>query len=276
MRDSDAPSAIPRSTPIVAGYLTGPGTWASSGFARFGNTPCARIDCRGTVPRKADVLDVEPGCSAVGVAVGWARKRMAAYPDAYPPILYCNRSTLLSLLPTMRAAGLHLGKDFRLWIATLDGSKRIDDMTGVMAVQYKHAPMPRQDGTLEPPGPSVAGGHYDESIVYDNTWHPGDDLPYTRKVITTLVRQSVAAELGTRATRQEILGLVRNGVAAELAADVSGSGVTAARGAKAAASVQAGLAGVKDQLTRLTGLTDAVLAQLPPAASADGTGATPP
>jgi hypothetical protein len=276
MRDSDAPSAIPRSTQIVAGYLTGPGTWPAAGFARFGNKPSARIDCRGTVPGKADVLDVEPGCSAVGKAVGWVRKRRAAYPGAYPPILYCNQSTLLSLLPVMRAAGLHLGKDFRLWIATLDGTKRIGDMTGVMAVQYKRAPNLQSNGKLERPSPSVTAGHYDESIVFDNTWHPGDDLPYPRKAITTLIRQSVAAELGTRATRQEILGLVRQGAAAQLAADLSGSGVTAARGAKAAVSVQAGLAGVRDQLTRLTGLADTVLAQLPPAASAGGTGTTPP
>ena len=57
----------------------------------------------------------------------------------------------------MNAAGLEIVKDFRLWIATLDGTKTVPDMTGVTAVQFA--------------GENMTGGHFDESIVYDDDWH---------------------------------------------------------------------------------------------------------
>ena len=166
MRDSDRPSAIPiRGTDIAAGYLTGPGTWPAQAFVRFRRKERARIDCRGTVPRQADILDVEGGCSEVSRAASWVKERKAAFPGAYPPVIYCNRDTLTRVLPAMRAAGLRRVKDYRLWIATLDGTKRIPDMTGVIAVQYKRAPDPDKG---EVPGPAIATGHFDESIVFDD------------------------------------------------------------------------------------------------------------
>jgi hypothetical protein len=58
----------------------------------------------------------------------------------------------------MNAAGLQIVRDFRTWIATLDGTKTVHDMTGVTAVQYA--------------GENMTGGHYDESAVYDDLWHP--------------------------------------------------------------------------------------------------------
>ena len=72
----------------------------------------------------------------------------------------------------MNAVGLQVVRDFRLWIATLDGTETVHDMTGVTAVQHKRAPREHADGTLaEPPSDSVTAGHYDESIVYDDHWH---------------------------------------------------------------------------------------------------------
>jgi hypothetical protein len=47
------------------------------------------------------------------------------------------------LFNEMNAAGLEIVRDFRTWIATLDGTQRVHDMTGVT----------------------------DESIVYDDNWH---------------------------------------------------------------------------------------------------------
>src|SRR5690349_6249444 len=115
MRDSDRPSAIPiRGTDIAAGYLTGPGTWPPEAFARFRRKERARIDCRGTVPGRADILDVEGGCTEVSRAASWVKERKAAFPGAYPPVIYCNRDTLTRVLPAMRAAGLRRVKDYRL------------------------------------------------------------------------------------------------------------------------------------------------------------------
>ena len=208
MRDSDTPTAIRiHGTDLVAGYVSGRAKWPVKAYARFRGIPVARIDCYGTVPKKAEILDVEPGCTpGVHAAVTWVKKRKAAFPGAYPPIIYCNRDKLTPLRHAMNAAGLRLVKDFRLWIATLDGTKRLDDMTGVTAVQYADE--------------GITGGHYDESIVYDDDWHPEDDIPYTKKQIRKYVGQGVAKELKTdSATRNEIVKLVKQGVEQELNAD---------------------------------------------------------
>jgi hypothetical protein len=263
MRDSTTPTDIPiRGTDIAAGYVSGKYRWSAAGYARFRRIERARIDCRGTKPAKADILDVEPRCADVSRAPSWVKERMAAFPGAYPPIIYCNQDTLKRVLPAMRAAGLRLGKDFLLWIATLDGTKRIPDMTGVIAVQYKRAP-DVVNGKLEAPSPSINPGHYDESIVFDDSWHPGDDLPYTGKQIRGWVKKGVAAELSTGATKKEILEMVKTGVAAELNAPIDGSGVTPAQGAQAAARLPAALDGLAQQLAELTALVKALPAATP-------------
>ena len=160
MRDSTTPTDIPiHGTDLVAGYANGSFKWSADGFARFSGIPHIRIDPSGTNPENAEVLDVERGDADVPTAVTWAKKRKAAFPDGYPPIIYCNRSTLTPLFNAMNAAGLHVVRDFRTWIATLDGTKTVHDMTGVTAVQYA--------------GSDLTGGHYDESIVYDDLWHHG-------------------------------------------------------------------------------------------------------
>jgi len=150
----------------------------------------------------------------------------------------------------MRAAGLHVKKDFRLWVTTLDGTKKISPMRGVTAVQYA--------------GEDITGGHYDESIVYDDNWHPGDDMPYTKKEILDLVKKGVAAQLKAGPTKREILDLVKKGVAAELSAPIGTSSITPAQGAKAAVDAQDALAGLAQQLADLTALVKALPAATPP------------
>jgi hypothetical protein len=263
MRDSTTPADIPiRGTDVAAGYVSGKYRWSAEGYARFRRAERARIDCRGTKPATADILDVEPRCADVGRAASWVKERKAAFPGAYPPIIYCNQDTLKRVLPAMRAAGLRLKKDFLLWIATLDGSTRIPDMTGVIAIQYKRAPN-LVKGKLEAPGPSINPGHYDESIVFDDNWHPGDDLPYTKKQILGWVKKGIAAELSTGAAKKAILEMVKTGVAAELSATLDGPGITAAQGAQAAARLPAALGGLAQQLADLTALVKALPAATP-------------
>jgi hypothetical protein len=173
MRDSTMPKAIPiHGTDLVAGYVNGKYAWGPEGFARFPGIPHVRIDVFASSPEHAGVLDVEPGCSTVEQAVIWAKQRKSAHPNWYQPIIYCDRGHLTPLFNAMNAAGLKVVRDFRLWIATLDGTKRVADMTGVTAVQYKRAPREHKDGSpAEPPSASVTAGHYDESLVYDDNWH---------------------------------------------------------------------------------------------------------
>jgi hypothetical protein len=230
MRDSSTPTDIPlHGTDLVAGYVTGRYTWPAKAYARFRGIPLAHIDCRGTKPEKAEILDVEPRCTDVHAAVSWVKKRKAAFPGAYPPIIYCNRDTLTPLHHAMNAAGLHVVKDFRLWVATLDGTKKPQSMTGVMAVQYA--------------GEGITGGHYDESIVYDDDWHPEDDMPYTRRDIVGMVKEGVAKELGAETIQKEIRRLVRQAVADELQTVIGPSPDTT-------------LSGIANQLTLLNNLLE--------------------
>jgi hypothetical protein len=158
MRDSTNLKDIPiHGTDLVAGYVNGNFIATKEDFARFPGIPHVHIDALGTAPELAGVVDCEPGDVDAAGAVLWAKKRKAAHPRRYPPIIYCDRSHLTPLFNAMNAAGLQIVRDLRLWIATLDGTKVLDDMTGVTAVQFA--------------GEKMTGGHFDESIVHDDKWH---------------------------------------------------------------------------------------------------------
>jgi hypothetical protein len=158
MRDSTTAADIPtHGLDIAAGYVNGRFAWSPADFNRFTHAAHARIDVNGSAPAGAGILDVETGDATVTTAVAWVKQRHAAHPGAYA-VIYCNRATLTPLFDAMDAAGLHVVDDFHLWIATLDGTKTVHDMTGVVAVQYA--------------GEAQTGGHFDESLVYDDDWHP--------------------------------------------------------------------------------------------------------
>jgi hypothetical protein len=159
MRDSTNLRDIPiDGTDLVAGYVNGLFIATKEDFARFPGIPHVHIDVLGTDPEDAGVFDFEAdNVRTPDMSTIWAKRRKAAFPNHYPPIIYCDRAHLTPLVNHMNAAGLEIVKDFRLWIATLDGTKTVDDMTGVTAVQFA--------------GEKMTGGHYDESIVYDDDWH---------------------------------------------------------------------------------------------------------
>jgi hypothetical protein len=156
MRDSTTLADDPvAGTGIVGAYTNGLyRVLLQDVVARFGAVPVAWIDVNGS-DVYADVLDVETGDATPAGAVVWVKAKLLTKP-VYPPVIYCNRATLTPLFNAMGAAGLHVVTHFRLWIATLDGTKLVPDMTGVTAVQYAGEPQ--------------TGHHYDESIVYDGAW----------------------------------------------------------------------------------------------------------
>jgi len=159
MRDSTNLQNIPiHGTELVAGYVNGNWVATKEDFARFPGIPHVHIDVMGTDPEGAGILDFEDHnpSTAKDCAI-WAKRRKTALPGHYPAVIYCDRSHLTPLFNAMNAAGWQIVRDFRLWIATLDGTKRVADMTGVTAVQFA--------------GESMTGGHFDESIVYDDDWH---------------------------------------------------------------------------------------------------------
>lgn len=158
MRDSVTAADIPTSgVQIVAGYINGKvSQWSNDDWNRFGNTgvSLATIDVDGSRP-DADILDVETGDATVDTAVTWVRAKLGRG-SAFLPVLYCNRATLTPLFNALQGAGYHVNTHFKTWIGTLDGTMSVPDMTGVVAVQYA--------------GEAQTGGHYDQSIVYDDTW----------------------------------------------------------------------------------------------------------
>lgn len=179
MRDSTRATDIPvAGTQLAAGYANGIYRWTTDDWARFPGIPHVYIDVIGDDPVGCGVLDVENGDASVTTAVTWTRDRKAHYGSglAYPPLVYCNRSTLTPLFNAMGAAGLAIVRDYRLWIATLDGvTKTVPDMTGVTAVQWR------------PATASSGPGHHDESIVYDTAWHEAaTELPPVRQAVIEL------------------------------------------------------------------------------------------
>ena len=83
----------------------------------------------------------------------WVKARKAALPSVRAHHL------LQPLLPDahiqrLEAEDLHVVSDFRLWIATLDGTRHVPDMTGVTAVSTSAAGRSTDGSWAEPPGPA--------------------------------------------------------------------------------------------------------------------------
>jgi hypothetical protein len=150
------PIAVPgygqQTVALRAGYAASSRYHASS-FAC--GTPDVVVDVSGSYP-KSDVLDIETGDATPGTAPGWVRAHNAQTGSL--AVLYCNRSTQAAVRSACAAAGLAPGRDFLWWIATLDGTASLPDMTGVAAVQAW--------------GSNFFSRNIDVSVVYDDGWKP--------------------------------------------------------------------------------------------------------
>lgn len=156
MRDSIRPDDIPVSgTDIVAVYRNGSFAADPADIAsRFPGIPVAWIDVIGNNAGGCGILDIENGDATPQTAAHWVAARHAVEGK---PVLYVNRSNITAVYNVMAANGWKPGIHFRVWLATLDGTVSVPDMTGIVAVQAR--------------GSDRTGGNYDESVVYDATWH---------------------------------------------------------------------------------------------------------
>lgn len=164
------------SQPVVlrAGYING--RWPTA--SQCGTE--VSIDVNGSAPQ-ADVLDIETGDATPDAAPAWVRAHNAR--GGFPAVLYCNRSMIHAVANACDAAGLQVGRDFRWWIATLDGTETVPDMTGVVAVQVW--------------GANYFGGlNIDLSIVYDDSWKGTDDMPSADEVAAAVWNYSLAQRSG--------------------------------------------------------------------------------
>lgn len=163
MGDAVTLANIPLSVDIAAVYRNG--LFAADPAQLNQRFPATRyvhvwIDVNGSCPESAQVLDIEAGDAGPNQAPGWVKARRAVVHTSLPT-LYCDRAELLAVQAACAAEGLKSGRDYDLWISTLDGSedfqgKPLAHIPGVVAVQVEG-------------GPSAA---WDRSVVYDDRWHP--------------------------------------------------------------------------------------------------------
>jgi putative peptidoglycan binding protein len=112
--------------------------------ARFGH---AWIDVNGSRP-DADIRDWETGDKS-GDLEDWVKKHNA-HSGKLDAVIYCNKSTILEVRSKTKSQ--RLGKDYYLFVATLDGSQYKAD--GIIACQYQ--------------GQAQTHGHFDRTVVYDD------------------------------------------------------------------------------------------------------------
>lgn len=157
MRDSITIGNIPVNTAIVATYINGDYAVNEAEFAtHFPASNRVLIDVNGSDPGKASVRDWETGDKG-GSLQSWVEETKQAGTVA---IVYCNRTTIGEV--RQLTGNQVLGKDYWLWVATLDGSEYKGGTNGVtpgdvIACQTHTA---------------WAGNKqlYDESIVYADWW----------------------------------------------------------------------------------------------------------
>jgi len=156
MWDSIVLADIPQDAEMVAVYGNGvyavPSARVDQRFTHVPESARVYIDVNGTLP-KCCVRDWEPGDK------GGNLEQWVAACKVYNsrPTIYCDRSTIAQV--RVETGTQVLGKDYWLWIATLDGTYAAaypDAPTGVVAVQAW--------------GVSQTGIHADKSVVFDDYW----------------------------------------------------------------------------------------------------------
>jgi hypothetical protein len=176
MYDSVTIASIPLTGAEMIGcYADGTYENVTAAAQRFPDKQIVTIDTRGTDP-KARVLDYEPGdVQSPASAIAWVHASKAAGND-YPTI-YADRYDMAALIPDLAAAGLVVGKDVYLWVATLDGTwQQYQGALGIVAVQYKDE------------------GGYDISVVLNDRWIPAPVPPVAPLTIQGM-RQSAYTEV---------------------------------------------------------------------------------
>ena len=175
MYDSVKLNEIPRNAEMAATYING--SWAvnSAVFERaFPHAERVLIDVDGTRP-DADARDWESGDKS-GSLEQWVQRHNTVK-NRKDAVIYCNRATI----PEVRnlTGSQILGKDYWLWVATLDGTVAQtfpSAPTGVIAVQAWGAPQ--------------FGLNADKSIVFAFWWQPGTPpTPVKPKMISGVIVQ---------------------------------------------------------------------------------------
>ena len=187
MGDSTTPTDIPLTVQAAAFYASGAYTATTEqAEARFPHARYGRawIDVTGQRP-DAQVRDWETGDKA-GSLEQWVidHNRISGKKDA---VVYCNRATIAEV--RQLTGSQILGRDYFLWVATLDGTVYgPGQLAGVVACQVK--------------GQNLTGGHYDLSLVYDDSlWLPlAPPKPAAPRVTQAQAKAAIASAMTALAT----------------------------------------------------------------------------
>ena len=138
MIDSVTPAAIPKGTPVVAGYVDGPygpadpfhSGWEPASWNEFPGSLMVTITVAGAAG--ARVYDIESGDGTPAQGVAWCRSEIRALRR---PCLYANASTWSDELDGLLAAvGLYRGTNIDGWVAQYNNQPVVPP--GFVAHQY--------------------------------------------------------------------------------------------------------------------------------------------
>ncbi|MFI0898488.1 hypothetical protein [Streptomyces sp. NPDC020983] len=132
MYDAVTPQRIPGDASMVAGYADGRFANLKEMARRFPHAKRVSVAVHPTT--RAQVLDVEPGCSSAQDAVHWCTRTMAET-DNRRLTVYCNTSSWPQVRDAFRKAGV---TEPNYWVAHYDGKAQIPD--GALAKQYQSTP----------------------------------------------------------------------------------------------------------------------------------------
>lgn len=161
MVDSVTSGAIPKGTPVVAGWIDGaygpinPAGWPPAAWKSFPGSQTVTMTALGAAG--ARVYDIERGLGTPAQGAAWAKRETTA---GRRPTIYCTLSAWSSVRLELVAVGLPLSSvDF--WIADTSIGQHIP--AGAVALQYAQ----------NVPG---VGGHNIDLSITNGVW-PGTPAP---------------------------------------------------------------------------------------------------
>jgi hypothetical protein len=179
MYDDVNASNIPLSALIVAGYADGRYTWTAAEWARFPNAQHVTITVSGHTGDKA--CDCETGDLTPAQAAAWAHATILA---GLRPTIYCNTSTLSSVVAALAVYGLLFMRDVDWWQAQYDGIAELTPVDGITPVAKQYLGYPGNS-----PGP------YDVSVT-NGVW-PATATPTPSPSPSTNVSFPGSSSMGT-------------------------------------------------------------------------------
>lgn len=130
-----APKLAPAGA-LIAAYADGLYAYSAADLARYAGHFLISVTRDPAAAAYARCKDIERYDATPVDAPPFVQARLSlGHHDA---LLYVNRSNRDECVFLCSQHGLLLGRDYMLWVATLDGTISLPDMTGVAAIQFRN------------------------------------------------------------------------------------------------------------------------------------------